>query len=278
MNLDETIFKAKEMAGLCRQNLPSTADEQEQLAVWLEELKQLRESRDGISICILTYNVLWYNRLALKQIRELTRMLNYEILVFDNGSDDGSQEWLSQQPDVTLFCHKGTGQAFRHGGALDYLVRRAKYPIVCTLCSDAFPTSMEWWTPAMYLNDEVCLSGAERGYGRITKNYVCPSFLFGWTDWLRGHTFMDDWPNTDTGEKLTKNCEEEGKKVKLWKRNALTFDGRFRPKSCDYSGLAWHVWWGGRVNSVPGIKGSEVESDYHDFMVEYLRKKHNLDF
>jgi len=279
MTIDETIAKAREMAALSRSSVPTVSRESEQLADWLEELKMLRAgNRMGISICILTYNVLFYNKLALRQIRALTKMVDYEILVYDNGSNDGSPEWLAQQPDVRLFRHMGQGQAFRHGAGLDFLVKEAKYPVTCTLCSDAFPTATEWWTPAMYLDKQTNLCGIERGYGRITKDYVCPSFLFGWTDWLRGHTFQDDWPNTDTGEWLTKSCEQEGRKIKVWKKNLVTLDGKLSPKDCDYSGLAWHVWCTGRVNTVPFVRGVEVEPDYHDFMIDHLRKKYNLDF
>jgi glycosyltransferase involved in cell wall biosynthesis len=278
MDIDETIAKSREMAAICRQSLPTAASDQEQLVAWLEELKTLRASQRGISICILTYNVIFYNKLTVKMIRELTKMVNYEILVFDNGSNDGSPEWLAQQSDVQLFRHTGPGQAFRHGSALDFLVQKAKYPITCTLCSDAFPTAMEWWTPAMYLDNETYLTGVERGYGRITKDYVCPSFLFGWTDWLRKHTFRDDWPHADTGEWLTKNCEQQGKKIKTWQHRNVVVGENLRPRPCDYSGLAWHVWFSGRVNTAPGVRGGEVEPDYHDFMVNFLRKKHNLDF
>jgi glycosyltransferase involved in cell wall biosynthesis len=221
---------------------------------------------------------MFYNKLTIRNIREMTRLIPYEILVLDNGSDDGSREWLESQSDVRVIRWTGAGQ-LKHGAALDYLVRHeAKYPIVCTLCSDAFPTSPEWLSPVFQLSDEVMLSGVSRGYGRVTKDYVCPSYLFGWTSWLKNHSFMDTWPTTDTGENLTKECLEEGKRVHFVPVQQETFDGRFSPKGCNYSGLVWHVWWGGRYKTSPAVVGTEVEAGYHDFMVEYLRQKYNLDF
>lgn len=230
----------------------------------------------GISICTLTYNVFFYNRLYLQNIRELTRLVDYEILIYDNGSTDGSKEWLRRQPDVTLY--EGKNNEMRHGQALDFLAKKAKYPIVCALDSDAFPVSPEWITPALYLDDETVLAGIDRGWGRELQSYVCPSYLFGWTDWVKKHTFIDNWPKWDTGERMGQDCLAEGKKMKFWKYNLVDFDGRFKKKPCDYAGLVWHTWWGGRGKSVPGLAGREFEHEYHDYVKDHLRERFNLEY
>lgn len=230
----------------------------------------------GVSICILTYNVFFYNRLAVSKIRELTRVVDYEILVYDNASTDGSAEWLAAQPDVRLF--RGEGNTMRHGEALNFLVRRARYPICCTLCSDAFPVSPEWLVPAMYLDDSVYLSGIFRSGGKKRlADYVCPSYLFGWTEWLKRHNFRDNWPKWDTGEKMGKDCIDEGHAMQTWKASSIHLDG-FKPKRCDYNGWVWHTWWSGRAQTVPGIAGRECEKDYHDRMQNLLRERFQLDY
>lgn len=230
----------------------------------------------GVSICILTHNVFFYNRLALSKIRELTRVANYEILVYDNASTDGSTEWLAAQPDVRLF--KGKNNSMRHGQALNFLVRRAQYPICCTLCSDAFPVSCEWLTPAMYLDENVFLAGIFRSGGKKRlANYVCPSYLFGWTEWLKRHDFRDNWPKWDTGEKLGKDCADEGLSMKTWKASSIHVDG-FRDKRCDYNNWVWHTWWSGRAQTVPGIAGRECEKAYHSHMKEMLRERFQLNY
>jgi len=230
---------------------------------------------NGVSICILTYNVFFYNRLAIDQIRKNTRVVDYEILVYDNGSTDGSREWLEAQPDVTVF--RGEGNGARHGMALDFLTRRAKYPICCTLCSDAFPTSPEWLTPAMYLDDKVFLTGTFRG-GRIC-DYICPSYLFGWTEYLKRRTFVDQWPQWDTGELLAKQCQDAGLAVKSWMPQKADFQGRFRDdKMCDYNGWVWHTWWSGRKQTIPSLTDVEFESEYHDYVKDMLRKRYSLDY
>lgn len=49
-----------------------------------------------ISITVVTYNRLEYTKLTLKSLRENTK-LDHEIIVIDNGSDDGTVEWLATQ-------------------------------------------------------------------------------------------------------------------------------------------------------------------------------------
>lgn len=232
----------------------------------------------GISICILTYNVLFYNRLALDQIRKLSGgSFNYEILIYDNGSTDGSVEFLEEQDDVRLF--KGSGNSMRHGEALDYLVKKADKPYCCTLCSDAFPVSDEWLTPVWYLGGDTVLAGIDRGWGRKLKHYVCPSYLFGCTEWLRNHTFVDKWPEVDTGEQMGLDCKAEGKRMQLWKSSYPDWDGKFKDnKPCDYNGWVWHTWWGGRSQSIPGLAGREFEEEYHEHVKNMLRERYNLDY
>jgi glycosyltransferase involved in cell wall biosynthesis len=214
--------------------------------------------------------------LAVDHIRKFTQALDYEILIYDNGSTDGSVEWLEAQPDVTLY--KGENNSMKHGQALDFLTRRAKFPICALLCSDAFPVSPEWVTPALYLDEEIYLAGIRRpGKKRMDVEYPCPSYMFGWTEWLKRHSFVDNWPKWDTGEKLAQECLDEGHKIKTWEYKHVNLDG-FQPKPCDYNGWAWHTWWSGRKQTVKGIKGVEFEEGYHDYSINMLRERFNLDY
>jgi len=152
--------------------------------------------RNGISICMVTYNTFEMTRIVISQIRMLTRLVNYEIMVYDNGSTDGTVEWLNLCDDVYLV--RGKNNSKRHGEALDCLVQTADMSITCTLCSDAVPVSPEWMTPAFHINDVTVMAGIQRQTSRKVKECVCPSYLFGRTDWLRNHTFADAWPEYDT--------------------------------------------------------------------------------
>lgn len=63
-----------------------------------------------VSIIILTYNNLDYNIQCVQSIREYTEEGSYEIVIVDNGSTDGTREWLKQQSDLKLiFPDQNTG-------------------------------------------------------------------------------------------------------------------------------------------------------------------------
>lgn len=238
---------------------------------------------DGISICILTYNVGFYNRLAFQKIRELTRLIPYEVLIFDNGSTDGSVDWIRDNLDYFPYdpvrLWEGESNLLRHGAALDFLVQKAKYDICCTLCSDAFPVSPHWVEPAFSLfDDNVVLAGIDRGWGRKISHYVCPSYLFGNTAWLRQHTFLDHWPDWDTGEKMGLDVEKEGKEMRMWPQKNVEMPNGMRAKACDYNGWVWHTWMTGRAMTVPNVVPVECEPEYHDYVKTMLRAKYNLDF
>lgn len=62
------------------------------------------------SIIIPVHNQLALTRLCIGSIREHTRPGSYELIVVDNGSTDGTAEWLERQPDVRLIrCAENEG-------------------------------------------------------------------------------------------------------------------------------------------------------------------------
>lgn len=232
----------------------------------------------GLSICIVTYQSYFYIRLAIERIRACTKMLPYEILVYDNGSTDGSVEWVNTQAisskDVCFWVGRNNDRP--HGSALDFLADRATMDIVCTLDCDAHPTSARWVSPAFWLYDGCTLAGAERGWGRVVDDYVAPCYLFARTEWLRSRSFNAQWPKADTGEMLTKDVLDNGGRIRFLEPNLVDFGGRFKPKPCDYKGLVWHTWWGVRHKVCDSY--GEYEPDYHEFVQNWLREKYDLDY
>lgn len=62
------------------------------------------------SIVILTYNNLDYNIQCIESIKQYTNKNTYEIVIVDNGSTDGTREWLKQQDGLKLvFPKENTG-------------------------------------------------------------------------------------------------------------------------------------------------------------------------
>lgn len=57
------------------------------------------------SIVLLSCNTLPYTRLCIESIRQYTEDGTYELIAVENGSTDGSAEWLRGQRDIRLFCN-----------------------------------------------------------------------------------------------------------------------------------------------------------------------------
>jgi GT2 family glycosyltransferase len=62
------------------------------------------------SIVILTHNKLKYTKLCIESIREYTNKNDYEIIIVDNHSTDGTVDWLNKQLDIkTIFNEENDG-------------------------------------------------------------------------------------------------------------------------------------------------------------------------
>jgi len=55
-----------------------------------------------ISIVVLTYNNLEINKICIKSILEKTAYPNYELILVDNGSNDGTAEWLDKYKALNM--------------------------------------------------------------------------------------------------------------------------------------------------------------------------------
>jgi glycosyltransferase involved in cell wall biosynthesis len=56
------------------------------------------------SVCIINWNWLEVLKPSIQKLKEEKKMVDLEIIVLDNGSIDGSSEWLKQQTDITSIC------------------------------------------------------------------------------------------------------------------------------------------------------------------------------
>ena len=76
----------------------------------LEQIKNFEYEQLGnikfTSIIILTYNKLEYTKICIESIRKFTPKNQYEIIVVDNNSSDGTKEWLKEQNDLIVIYNK----------------------------------------------------------------------------------------------------------------------------------------------------------------------------
>lgn len=64
----------------------------------------------GTSIVILTYNKLEYTKKCIESIRKYTKNEEYEIIIVDNNSTDGTNKWIKEQEDIKgIFNDKNEG-------------------------------------------------------------------------------------------------------------------------------------------------------------------------
>ena len=70
--------------------------------------------RHKTSIIILSYNTQELLQLCLASIHEYTEAGTYEVIVVENGSEDGSAEWLKEQQGLTCI-YNGENRGFPGG-------------------------------------------------------------------------------------------------------------------------------------------------------------------
>jgi O-antigen biosynthesis protein len=115
------------------------------------------------SIIVLTYNGLPYTRTCIESIRTYTPPNDYEIIVVDNGSTDGTVQWLRAQSDLQVIYNKenaGFPKGCNQGMAM------AKGDNLLLLNNDTIVTSR--WLDQLL----TCLYSDERigGVGPVTNN------------------------------------------------------------------------------------------------------------
>lgn len=159
------------------------------------------------TIVIVTWESLEYLAVAIEAIRRHSPE-DVQIRVVDNGSTDGTRQWLKERQDV-----KSTRLPvnIHHGPAMDigFLLSRTQF--VVSMDVDAFPVSLRWM-------DEVIepLRNGKLVSGVVTdREFVHPCFLAMEREVFVGdrHTFRgcagdfttaEAW---DTGESISRRCK-----------------------------------------------------------------------
>lgn len=139
----------------------------------------MRAYRPGVTVLTVNWNSLAF----LRPMLDLTRAMSppdTEILVVDNGSTDGSVEYLRERRDVRLArLPVNVG----HGVALDIGSALVDTAHVAVLDIDAFPVSDRWLEESLRALD----AGAKVAGAQMHRNFVHPCFLVTTTQLLRDH-------------------------------------------------------------------------------------------
>lgn len=123
----------------------------------------------GVTVITANWNTLPFLEVLIKAVQSRSPA-GTRVLVVDNGSTDGSREFLRSRSDVDyILLPVNVG----HGTALDLGVAKARTETIAILDVDAFPISDEWLVEA-----EAALDSGKRLCGAyIHRSYIHPCFL-----------------------------------------------------------------------------------------------------
>lgn len=135
-----------------------------------------KTTEPGITVVTVNWNTLPFLRIFLETVKARSPV-GTRIIVVDNGSNDGSHEFLQGCADIETILLKIN---IRHGRALDLAVAQVKTETVVVLDIDAFPISDTWLVGSLEaLENGKVLSGAY-----FHRNYIHPCFLVARRDTL----------------------------------------------------------------------------------------------
>lgn len=149
------------------------------LAAWGLRRRSRQGLRPGVTVMTVNWNSLDYLRAMIEAVRA-TSPPDTEILVVDNGSNDGSNEYLRDRGDVRLLrLPLNVG----HGVALDIGATFVDTEHLAVLDVDAFPISSSWLPESLAALD----AGAKVAGAHLHRNFVHPCFLVMPTTLIRAH-------------------------------------------------------------------------------------------
>ncbi|MDB4205941.1 glycosyltransferase [bacterium] len=133
-------------------------------------LLRIRRLRSGVTVVIVNWNTREVTRDVLQAVQVLTKA-DVEVMIVDNGSTDGSREWLGREFGIRrVFLPANAGHAI----ALDIATLIARTDTVVTLDSDAIPLEESWLDVVLEPMKKVgvILAGL-----RGSRDFVHPVFL-----------------------------------------------------------------------------------------------------
>lgn len=148
-------------------------------AAWALRKRPAGAYRAGVTVLTVNWNSLTFLRSMLDATRAMSPA-DTEIIVVDNGSTDGSVEYLRSRGDVrTVRLPVNVG----HGVALDIGVALVRTEHLAVLDIDAFPISQRWLEESL----AALAAGAKVAGAHMHRNFVHPCFLVTSTQLLREH-------------------------------------------------------------------------------------------
>tara|TARA_B100001057_G_C22852555_1_gene951495 strand:+ start:2 stop:2428 length:2427 start_codon:yes stop_codon:yes gene_type:complete len=104
--------------------------------------KNEKKSNIKASVIIPTWNAGELLSKVIQRLKTQETPWQYEILVVDSGSTDGTVEYLKQYPDIKL--HTISNTDFQHGRTRNLAISLTKGEFIAVLTQDALPVDNNW--------------------------------------------------------------------------------------------------------------------------------------
>ncbi|MBE3087779.1 MAG: glycosyltransferase family 2 protein [Chloroflexi bacterium] len=215
-----------------------------------------------ISVLTVSYNCQPWLELLVKSVRKHSRLVS-EIVVVDNGSEDGTRGWLIAQPDVKATLR---GDNIGHGRGLDAgMVYVKPGNSVLVLDADAHITRPGWDEELMWLYGKDATTRLIAAQGNDRKP-VHPCVMFFERDWfLDNHLSFVARDGYDVGRKLYPDTLALGGNVTML---PVGYEGYANGKGIKLYEGAWgdtyylndrhsfyHNWYSSRMFSCDEVDG-----------------------
>ncbi|TSC90491.1 MAG: Glycosyl transferase family 2 [Microgenomates group bacterium Gr01-1014_5] len=145
-----------------------------------------------ISIIILSYNTKKLTRACINSVLKFSKSVQFEIIVVDNGSTDGSLEWLVRESNIKLIENK-ENLGFSKGNNLGIKAAKGKYILLLNSDTELVEDSLLKMTRWMDIHPSAavatCMLKNPNGSTQATGGFfpTLPRILL-WS------TFLDDLP------------------------------------------------------------------------------------
>lgn len=207
-----------------------------------------------LSVVIITYNSRQLLEPCIDSVRHATTRIKYEIIVVENGSSDGSVEWLKTQDDViSIFNRANMGVAPARNQGL--MTAKGRYLLILDVDTRVEPGALDTLTQCMDSNPGVGLGAPKLVDGSGNLQYTCryyPTILTKAYRRLPGNMFKEklkeeifaDWPH-DT----EKDVDYVIGACQIFRREAFEKVGYldenifYGPEDIDYCIRMWSDGW-----------------------------------
>lgn len=185
-------------------------------------------SSPRVSVLLTCYNNRRYIERAVQSLRAQT-FKDFEVLALDDGSTDGTREWLQEQSDLRVYLHPKNLGTY---GNLNFGLKEAKGDLFAILNDD------DYWGDEKIQRQVAAFDANPRlGLCHTSGWFVGPN-----GERIEGEPLGFPWPKTGDGNVLHElyYCNKVIASSAMFSRVAVEKGGPFDPSF--YGCGDWHMW------------------------------------